>query len=144
MTEKPDLYGAVIIEAGVLNTTRYEGIGETGFKEYGNPNNLEEFKGLLEMDAYQHLKKGIKYPATLITSGINDSRVASWVPTKFAAKLLSYNTSENPILLKIDYEGGHGNDIPVTQAYSTLSDIFAFAFWQLGHPDYQFKKSTKK
>ncbi|NML58269.1 prolyl oligopeptidase family serine peptidase [Chryseobacterium cheonjiense] len=144
MTERPDLYGAVIIEAGVLNTTRYEGIGETGFKEYGNPNNFEELKGLLEMDAYQHLKKGTKYPAALITSGINDPRVASWVPTKFAAKLLSYNVSENPILLKIDYEGGHGGDIPVIQAYSTLSDIFAFAFWQLGHPDYQPKKNIKK
>ncbi len=144
MIERPNLYGAVIIEAGVLNTTRYEGIGENGFKEYGNPNNLEEFKGLLEMDAYQHLKKGTKYPAALITSGINDSRVASWVPTKFAAKLLSYNTSKDPVLLKVDYEGGHGKDIPVAQAYSTLSDIFAFAFWQLGHPDYQPKKNIKK
>lgn len=144
MTERPDLYGAVIIEAGVLNTTRYEGIGETGFKEYGNPNNLAEFKGLLEMDAYQHLKKGIKYPATLITSGINDPRVSTWVPTKFAAKLLAYNGSKDPILLKIDYEGGHGNDIPVAQAYSNLSDIFAFTFWQLGHPDYQPKENTEK
>ncbi len=144
MIERPDLYGAVIVEAGVLNTTRYEGIGENGFKEYGNPNDIIEFKGLLEMDAYQHLKKGAKYPATLITSGINDPRVASWVSTKFAAKLLSYNTSKNPVLLKIDYEGGHGKDIPVAQAYSTLSDIFAFAFWQLGHPDYQPKENKKK
>lgn len=143
MTERPDLYGAVIIEAGVLNTTRYEGIGETGFKEYGNPNNLAEFKGLLEMDTYQHLKKGIKYPATLITSGINDPRVSTWIPTKFAAKLLAYNGSKDPVLLKIDYQGGHGNDIPVAQAYSNLSDIFAFAFWQLGHPDYQPKENTK-
>ncbi|MCT2407391.1 prolyl oligopeptidase family serine peptidase [Chryseobacterium antibioticum] len=144
MIERPDLYGAMIVEAGVLNTTRYEGIGENAFKEYGNPNNLVEFKGLLEMDAYQQLKKETKYPATLITSGINDPRVASWVPTKFAAKLLSYNTSKNPILLKVDYEGGHGKDIPVAQAYSTLSDIFAFAFWQLGHPDYQPKENIKK
>ncbi|HCA06841.1 prolyl oligopeptidase family serine peptidase [Chryseobacterium sp.] len=144
MTERPDLYGAVIVEAGVLNATRYEGIGETGFKEYGNPAIEEEFKGLLDMDVFQHVKKGVKYPATLITSGVNDPRVASWVPTKFAAKLLSHNASKNPVLLKIDYEGGHGNDIPVAQAYANLSDIFAFAFWQLGHPDYQFKENSQK
>ncbi|WP_449401457.1 prolyl oligopeptidase family serine peptidase [Chryseobacterium wanjuense] len=92
------------------------------------------------MDAYQHVKKGIKYPSVLITAGINDPRIAPWQSSKFAAKLLANSISESPVLLKIDYKGGHGGDVPVAQRYSNLSDIFAFAFWQLGHQDYQPKK----
>jgi len=139
MTERPDLFGAVIIESGVLNTLRNElgGVGKSAAQEYGNLNNSADFKGLLEMDAYHHIKKGVKYPATLITSGINDPRVAPWIPAKFVAKLLANNSSNNPILLKIDYAGGHGGDIPTVQRYANIGDIFAFALWQLGVSDYQ-------
>ncbi len=147
MTERPDLFGAVIIEAGVLNALRSEknGIGGTDVSEYGSVNNPKEFRGILEMDAYLHIKKGVKYPATLICTGINDPRIAPWQSTKFVAKLLADNKSNKPVLLKIDYEGGHGGGaIPIKQRYSNLSDIFAFAFWQLGHPDYQPNKEIKK
>ena len=97
------------------------------------------------MDAYIHIKKGIKYPATLISTGINDPRIAPWQSTKFVAKLLADNESKKDILLKIDYEGGHGGgSIPIVQRYSVLSDIFVFAFWQLGHPDYQPKEDIKR
>lgn len=146
MTERPELFKVAIVESGVLNTTRFDnnGIQETSMKEYGNPNDPIEFKGLLEMDSYQHVKKGKRYPATLICAGINDPRIAPWQSTKFAAKLLTNSISKNPILLNIDYEGGHGGDIPVAQRYSNLSNIFAFAFWQLGHSDYQPKKDHKK
>ncbi|MEF9476536.1 prolyl oligopeptidase family serine peptidase [Chryseobacterium sp. 1B4] len=139
MTERPELFGAVIIESGVLNTLRNEfgGVGKSAAQEYGNLNSPADFKGLLEMDAYHHIKKGVKYPATLITSGINDPRVAPWIPAKFAAKLLADNSSDKPILLKIDYAGGHGGAIPVAQRYANIGDIFAFALWQLGVPAYQ-------
>jgi prolyl oligopeptidase len=53
---------------------------------------------------------------------------------------LTKSISRNPIPLNIDYEGGHGAGIPIAQRYSNLSNIFAFAFWQLGHSDYQPKK----
>jgi len=146
MTERPELFKVAIIESGVLNTTRFDnnGIQKTSMKEYGDPNNPIEFKGLLEMDSYLHIKKGKKYPATLVCTGINDPKIAPWQSTKFVAKLLANNASTHPILLNIDYEGGHGGDIPVTQRYSNLSNIFAFAFWQLGHPDYQPKETTNK
>lgn len=141
MTERPDLFRVVLIESGVLNTLRneYGGVGKSAAQEYGNLSNPDDFKGLLEMDAYHHIKKGIKYPATLVTSGINDPRVSPWMPAKFAAKLLANNASNNPVFLKIDYAGGHGGDIPVKQRYANIGDMFAFAFWQLGFPDYQPK-----
>ncbi|UPQ74661.1 prolyl oligopeptidase family serine peptidase [Chryseobacterium nepalense] len=146
VTERPDLFGAVIIESGVLNTIRVEqnGTGGTTVKEYGDPKDSVEFKGLLEMDAYYHITNGQKYPAMLITAGINDPRVKPWMSTKFVAKLLANDISSNPKLLKIDYEGGHGKDISIVKRYAGIGDIFAFALWQLGHPDYQPKENPKK
>ncbi|ATL43777.1 prolyl oligopeptidase family serine peptidase [Elizabethkingia sp. HX WHF] len=146
ITERPELFKVAIIESGVLNTTRFDnnGIQETSKKEYGNPNDSIEFKGLLEMDSFQHIKKGKKYPATIVYAGINDPRVAPWQSSKFVAKLLANTTSKDPVLLNIDYDGGHGGDIPVIQRYMNLSNIFSFALWQLGHPDYQQAKAKNK
>ncbi|SDQ29261.1 prolyl oligopeptidase [Chryseobacterium soldanellicola] len=144
MTERPDLFKAVIAEVGSLNMLRDEATMNSQPKEFGSVKDPKEFKALLEMDAYHHIKKGVKYPATFITGGINDQRVVAWEPVKFAAKLMADDGSANPILLKIDFEGGHGANVPVAQRYAGLGDIFAFALWQLGHPDYQPKKEIKK
>ncbi|MDV2444467.1 prolyl oligopeptidase [Elizabethkingia anophelis] len=146
MTERPDLFKAVIIDAGVTNVLRMETTpnGLNNVKELGSSNIEPEFKALLEMDSYQHIQKGVKYPSILITGGINDPRVSPWMATKFAAKLLSDAPSNNPILLKIDYEGGHGGNVSVAQQYENLADTFAFALWQTGHPDYQLKEKNQK
>ncbi|WP_292009420.1 prolyl oligopeptidase family serine peptidase [Chryseobacterium sp.] len=146
ITERPDLFKAAILEVGTLNTLRiqYNGIGGTDADEFGNIKDYEGFKALLEMDAYHHIKKGIKYPSTLIITGINDTRVAPWQSTKFAAKLLANNSSDNPTLLKVNYDSGHGIEDPVYKIHERNSLIFAFAFWQLGHPDYQPKENTNK
>ncbi|WP_089755326.1 prolyl oligopeptidase family serine peptidase [Chryseobacterium soldanellicola] len=144
MTERPDLFKVAILEVPTTNTLRDALAIGSNADEFGTLKDSKEFKGLLEMDAYQHIKKGVKYPATFITGGINDPRVPVWEPVKFAAKLMSDNISKNPILLQIDYEGGHGNNTTAFHGHSNLSDIFAFAFWQLGHPDYQPKKDNNK
>ncbi|RNA60722.1 prolyl oligopeptidase [Chryseobacterium nematophagum] len=143
MTESPDLFKVAILTAGIVNSLRIEAMpnGLNSVKEFGSKNIESEFKDLYEMDAYHHIKKNIKYPATFITTGINDPRVAPWMPIKFAAKLQADNASKNPILLKVDYKGGHGGrDLLLKQKYLNLSDVFAFALWQVGHPDYQPKE----
>ncbi|WP_160139428.1 prolyl oligopeptidase family serine peptidase [Chryseobacterium sp. c4a] len=144
MTERPDLFKAVIAEVGSLNTIRQEVTPNGQPKEFGSVKDPKEFKSVLEMDSFHHIKKGVKYPATFVTGGINDQRVIVWEPTKFAAKLMANNTSDHPVLLKIDFEGGHAANVPITQRYATLGDLFTFAFWQLGHPDYQLKDNSKK
>ncbi|MBT2621271.1 prolyl oligopeptidase family serine peptidase [Chryseobacterium sp. ISL-6] len=119
--------------------------GPGNVPEFGTVTKLNEFKALLEMDAFHHIKKGEKYPAILITAGINDSRVVSWMPAKFAAKIIANDTSNNPILFKVDYEGGHGSSgVDLAHAYARIGEIFAFAAWQLGLPDFQPKESIKK
>ncbi|MCC3216266.1 prolyl oligopeptidase family serine peptidase [Chryseobacterium sp. X308] len=146
MTERPDLIKAVIVAAGTLNTVRGEASpnGANSVKEFGTVKDKDEFGYLYEMDSYLHIKKGVKYPATLITTGYNDPRVPVWMSAKFAAKLIADNTSNNPILLKVDFDGGHGRDNTKKKAYEEIADIFAFALWQLGHPDYQPKESVNK
>ena len=144
MTERPDLFKAVIAEVGVMNPIRDEATSNAQPKEFGTVKDPKEFKALLEMDSYQHLEKGVKYPATFITGGMNDQRVTVWEPVKFAAKLMANDSSVNPILLKIDFEGGHSGNVPITQRYANLGDMFTFALWQLGHPDYQPKENNSK
>lgn len=141
MTERPELIKVVIVAAGTLNTIRGESSpnGANSVKEFGTVKNKDEFGYLYEMDSYLHIKKDIKYPATLITTGYNDPRVPVWMSVKFAAKLMSDNISKNPILLKVDFDGGHGKDKTKTKTIEDITDIFAFALWQLGHPDYQPK-----
>ncbi|WP_419495208.1 prolyl oligopeptidase family serine peptidase [Chryseobacterium bernardetii] len=144
MTERPDLFKVVIAEVGAMNILRDEATVNSQPKEFGSAKDPEEFKGLLEMDAYQHIKKGVQYPATFITGGMNDQRVTPWMPTKFAAKLISDSASDNPVLLKIDFDGGHAANVPIAQRYANIGDMFEFALWQLGHPDYQPKEEIKK
>jgi len=143
ITDRPDLFKAAVVEVGMTNMLRFEKTpnGAANIAEFGSSETEDGFKNLLEMDAYHHIENGKKYPATLVTGGMNDNRVIVWQPAKFAAKLMADNASENPILLKINYEGGHGSiNITDEQRNSELSDMFAFLFWQLGHPDYQPKK----
>ena len=141
MTERPDLFKAVIIDVGVTNALRMEITpnGPGNIAELGTVKKLNEFKALLEMDALHHVKKGDKYPATLITAGINDGRVIAWMPAKFAAKLIANDTSDNSILLKVDYEGGHGGGTDLMHAYGIVGEVFGFLAWQLGLPGYQPK-----
>ncbi|RZS99157.1 prolyl oligopeptidase family serine peptidase [Aquimarina brevivitae] len=139
MTERPDLFAASIINVGFLNTIKLEtdSNGANNTKEFGTIKNQDEFKWLLEMDSFHHLEENIKYPGTLLTAGLNDKRVPAWDSLKFYAKLKNYNSSDNPILLKVDFGTGHGNANSKNKRILNNTDVLAFALWQTGHPDYQ-------
>jgi prolyl oligopeptidase len=67
------------------------------------------------MDAYQHVKDGTAYPAVLLITGANDPRVAPWELLKMTARLQAATSSKNPILLRVDYDAGHGIGSSKTQ-----------------------------
>ena len=140
ITERPDLFAAAIVEFGSLNMLRSEmrNNGANNIKEFGTIKDPEEFKALLEMDAYHHIQKGKKYPALLLTAGLNDPRVPAWFSAKFMAKLQAYDASNNPKLLLVDSDSGHGIDDTKTKIFERYANIIAFAFKQTGHPEYQF------
>ena len=142
ITERPDLFKAAVIDVGILNPLRFELTpnGQNNVKEFGTIKIEKEFNGLYEMDAYHHIKKGVNYPTTLVSTGMNDSRVIAWIPAKFAAKLKAYNSGKNPIFLSVDFNGGHGGNDSKDSIYSSLADEFAFFYWQLGDNKYKIKK----
>ena len=141
ITERPDLYKAIAVRAGMLNATRAEfgPAGPNNIAEFGTVKDSLEFEYLLEMDAYQHIKKDVKYPSMFLIAGLNDGRVGAFESGKFAAKLLAFNDNPNLTLLKIDTEGGHGFDRTNAKRIEDLTDLLSFGLWQTGHPDYQLK-----
>ena len=89
----------VISEVGVSDAMRSEFSpnGPPNIPEFGSVTTEPGFKGLYEMDAYQHVHDGVKYPSVLLTTGLNDPRVASWEPTKMTARLQAATASNNPV-----------------------------------------------
>jgi prolyl oligopeptidase len=130
---RPDLFGAAIDSVGVNNTLRGETTsnGVPNIPEFGSTKTEEGFKALWEMDAYSKIKKGVKYPAILLTTGINDPRVEPWMSAKMAATLQAASASGKPVLLRVDYDAGHGMGSSKKQQNEELADIYAFLFQQL-------------
>ncbi|MBA7514063.1 Prolyl endopeptidase [subsurface metagenome] len=140
LTERPDLFAVAIPEVGILNALRFENTtsGLQNVAEFGTVKDSVECMALIEMDAYQNINEGINYPATLITAGMNDTRVIIWQPAKFAARLQAANDSDNPILFRVNYEAGHMSTNTKT-FFEDMADVLSFALWQTGHPKYQVK-----
>ena len=139
MTERPDLFAAVVPVVGVLDAVRNETTanGVPNIPEFGTVAKEEEFRGLLAMSSYHHVREGTAYPAVLLLHGINDPRVNYWHSSKMAARLLAASTSRRPVLLDLDYDAGHGIGATKLQRQRDTADIFAFLFWQTGHPQFQ-------
>jgi prolyl oligopeptidase len=93
------------------------------------------------MSAYHHVKAGTRYPAVMLTAGMNDPRVVSWEPVKMAARLQAATASGKPVLLRVEYKGGHGIGATKTQGQEEFADTFSFLLWQFGMPG--FKPSSK-
>jgi prolyl oligopeptidase len=139
MTERPDLFAVAVPEVGVLDALRAEtsANGVPNIPEFGTVKNEGQFAALLEMDAYQHVKDGVKYPATMLIHGINDPRVPPWMSLKMAARLQAASTSGKPVLLRIDYASGHGMGSTKTQRQEQYADLWSFMLWQFGDVRFQ-------
>jgi prolyl oligopeptidase len=138
MTERPDLFAGVIDVVPAANTIRSEFTpnGPPNIPEFGSITNEQGFNNLYEMDSTQHVKPGVKYPAVLISTGLNDPRVSPWEPAKFAA-VLQASGSPNPVLLRIDEEAGHGIGSTKTQTDALATDWIAFVKWRAGLPEWR-------
>jgi prolyl oligopeptidase len=134
IVDRPDLFGAAIDQVGDNNALRFETTsnGVPNIPEFGSVKTEDGFKALLAMDAYNKVKDGVKYPAVLLTTGINDPRVEPWMSAKMAARLQAATTSNKPVLLRIDYDAGHGFGLTKRQRNEQAADIYAFLFQQLG------------
>lgn len=139
MTERPDLFAAVVPSVGVLDAIRAETTanGFPNIPEFGTVTKEDEFRALLAMSSYHQVRDGTAYPAVLLIHGVNDPRVDVWHSSKMAARLMAAMTSGKPILLDLDYEAGHGIGNTKLQRQRQTTDIYAFLFWQSGDADFQ-------
>ena len=134
ITERPDLFAAVLINVGDLDAVRFETTtnGVPNIPEFGTVKIEEEFHALYEMSSYHKVVDGENYPAVLLSHGINDPRVEPWMSAKMTARLQTATTSGKPILFRVDYSGGHGIGSTRSQYLEGLADRWAFLFWQFG------------
>ncbi|PLW97588.1 MAG: hypothetical protein C0593_08130 [Marinilabiliales bacterium] len=141
MTERPDLFAAVVCEVGMLNATRFENMpgGLNHAKEFGHIADSVDCRNLISMDAFLHLKNEVKYPPFLAIVGMNDLRVSPWQTGKFVAKLQRINSDNNPTLMMVDFEEGHYFNSTKAKSREKLASIFSFAFMQTGHPEFKQK-----
>jgi len=138
LTERPDLFAGVIDAVPAANTLRAEFSpnGPPNIPEFGTITTEQGFKNLYEMDTLQHVRKGVQYPAVLITTGLNDPRVSPWEPAKLTAYLQASGTSK-PVLLRIDEAAGHGIGSTKSQNDQLYADMYSFAFWRAGLPEWR-------
>ncbi len=137
ITARPDLFAAALDVVGVSNALRSEFTpnGPPNIPEFGTVKNETGFKALYAMDAYHHVVNGTQYPAVMLITGYNDPRVSSWELAKFTARLQQATTSGRPILLRVDYDAGHGFlAASRTQSEQLLTDEYSFLLWQCGDP----------
>ncbi len=141
ITERPELFAAALIEVGDTDTLRseFQASGPANIPEFGTVKERDGFKGLYEMSAYAHVKDNTRYPAVLLVTGSNDPRVAPWQPAKMTARLQAATASGRPVLLRVDYEAGHGFGSTKVQRQEQLADEWSFLLWQLDAAQFQPK-----
>jgi prolyl oligopeptidase len=145
ITERPDLFAAATIAVGntdqLRSETRANGAGN--IPEYGTVKVEEEFKALLANSTYANVKPGTAYPAVLFEHGVNDTRVDVWMTLKTASRLAAATTSGKPVLMRLEYEAGHGVGATREQLQRRTVDRWAFCLWQFGVPGFQPDESVK-
>ena len=137
--ERPDLFAAVIDGVGWSNPLRYvveqNGYGEE--PEWGRISEESGYRALKGIDSYQALQPGVAYPAVLLTTGVTDPRVAPFHVAKMTARLQACTSSGKPILLRVDFDAGHGVGSTRAQQDREAADTYAFLLWQTGVKGYQ-------
>ena len=134
ITEAPQDFGAALIGVGVCDAIRKENTpnGIPNIPEFGTCKIEAEFHALHAMSAYHHVKEDTSYPATMLYHGANDTRVVLWQSLKMAARLMAAQKSESPILMRIDYQAGHGRGTSTKQRIALDADQLAFFFEHCG------------
>lgn len=134
MTQRPDLMKVALPGVGVLDMLRYHKftIGWAWAGEYGSSDQDEEnFKNLYAYSPLHNIKEGTSYPATLVTTADHDDRVVPAHSFKFISELQAKQSGDNPVLIRIDVDAGHGAGKPTSKTIEEWADVWSFVLWNL-------------
>ncbi|WP_298899556.1 prolyl oligopeptidase family serine peptidase [uncultured Psychroserpens sp.] len=135
MTQRPDLMKVALPAVGVLDMLRYHTFtaGAGWAYDYGTADdNKEMFEYLKGYSPVHNVKEGVQYPATLVTTGDHDDRVVPAHSFKFASELQDKQTGNNPTLIRIETDAGHGAGTPISKTIEQYADIFGFTLYNMG------------
>jgi prolyl oligopeptidase len=136
MTQRPDLMKVALPAVGVLDMLRYHTFtaGAGWAYDYGTSDqNKEMFEYLYGYSPVHNVRKGVQYPATLVTTGDHDDRVVPAHSFKFAAELQDKQEGQQPVLIRIETKAGHGAGTPVSKIIDQYADIFSFTLFNMGY-----------
>ena len=136
MTQRPDLMQVALPAVGVLDMLRYHTFtaGAGWAYDYGTSEQSKEmFEYIKGYSPVHNVKEGVEYPATLVTTGDHDDRVVPAHSFKFAAELQAKQTGNNPTLIRIETDAGHGAGTPVSKTIEQYADIFGFTLYNMGY-----------
>lgn len=133
MTQRPDLFKVAIPGVGVLDMLRYHTftIGYAWATDYGKSDDQTQFSNLIKYSPLHNVKE-MKYPATMVITGDHDDRVVPAHSFKFIAELQEKQIGNEPVLIRIDVNAGHGAGKPVSKQIEEAADIWSFVFYHLG------------
>ena len=134
LTQRPDLYGAVLCGFPLLDMVRYHKflLGPLWIPEYGSADDPKLFPAIKAYSPYHNVKPGAKYPAVMFITGDSDTRVAPLHARKMAALMQTVAAPGKPALLHYDTSAGHSGGLRLEKQVANLVDELSFAFWQLG------------
>ncbi len=130
LTERPDLFAAAIAEVPMTDLLRYDRGRHRA--QFGSPQDASQFPFLFAYSPLHRVKPGTCYPATLITTSLNDVRAPAWHAMKFTAALQAVQACPRPIVLRADDTGGHSNNRGPDGFLENAADILVFAARAMG------------
>ncbi len=146
MAQRPDLMKVALPAVGVMDMLRYHTFtaGAGWAYDYGTSEDSKGmFEYLMSYSPVHTIKENVEYPATLVTTGDHDDRVVPAHSFKFAAELQSKQTGNNPTLIRIETNAGHGAGTPVSKTIEQYADIFGFTFYNMGYKELPNKTKLK-
>jgi prolyl oligopeptidase len=135
MTQRPDLAKVAFPAVGVMDMLRFNKftIGAAWASDYGAAEDSKEmFEYLRNYSPLHALKPGTAYPATMVTTADHDDRVVPAHSFKFAATLQEHHVGDNPVLIRIETDAGHGAGTPISKTIEQQADLYSFAWYNMG------------
>ena len=146
MTQRPELMKVALPAVGVMDMLRYHTFtaGAGWAYDYGTSEDSKEmFDYLKGYSPVHNVKEGIEYPATMVTTGDHDDRVVPAHSYKFAPELQEKQAGNNPTLIRIETNAGHGAGTPVSKTIEQYADIFGFTLYSMGYKELPSKSKIK-